>query len=275
MDYTELKAEDYKPVKCPVCKKGAFKGPRAMSMHMHLEHDNLSPKDMQKNIAIGTFGQMNVNQWVNILNKDRDPDAHKDIPSAVKKYWKFLRHEENVKAKKKKEIEAEISASKEGRTKTSTETEKGLSVLPVGKVKTKLRNANQESVIGIFIKDLNSWRFLKDALRRNPEALGDTKTQRDINLVLTKKVEIEGNEIDPKNKLLHVNEFLKFLDWEKISDDEVLYINTKGKGGAKLTKIEQVQNTFGSKSILFTFQYDKRYYKGLIRKYLQSYKKRK
>ena len=102
MDYTQLKASDYKETKCPVCKQ-LFKGPRAMSMHMHLKHDNLSPKEMQKNIAYGVYGQMKVREWVGILDKERDPDNHPEIPSAVKKYWKFLRHEETEKLRKQKE----------------------------------------------------------------------------------------------------------------------------------------------------------------------------
>jgi hypothetical protein len=252
-----------------------------MSMHIHLEHDNLSPKEMQRYIAIGTFGSANVKKWVQVLDQERNPDEHPEIPSAVKKYWKILRHEETLSSKKQKELELQKELAKKEKETSQKDEPKSIVELKVGAIKSKLRDMPKDAVLVVWIKDLNSWRFIKDAFRRNPDILSHGEDdQKDIDLKLTKSVDIEKEDnndtiVDPKDKVLHVNELLTFLDWDRISDDETIYIISKKEGGAKLTKIEKQLNVFGSESVLMTFEYDKRYYRGFVRDYLRQRKLKK
>ena len=88
-----------------------------------------------------------------------------------------------------------------------------------------------------------------------------------INSVLTKKIDLSK----PFDKqILLSGKLLKFLNRPEVDSSEYIYIDSRNEGGSKLVKIKEVEN-----GIIFEFEFDKEYYRKLIRNRVRELRKHK
>jgi len=259
----------YKPRKCKICGQTDFKNPRSLSMHMHIAHKNLDELETQHIIADTFLGSAKLAVYMKQLDgmTSKEQDENETIPPIVKKYWKLARAEKNKKEKTKQDRkEKSKAASKE--TPNKSQTASKLHVLTASTVKLKLRSMNPEAILGIFIKDLETYHFVVDVKY-------DTK-EKTLDLLTTKNADVETGKIPHKSKkLLTVEQLLYFLENAKIGGTTQFFINSASAGGSKLTKVSEGLYTDNIPAVLFTFEYDKAYYQQYMAKYFKKQKKKK
>ena len=272
MDKKKKPEFKYKTKKCKLCGKPDFKNPRALSMHMHIAHDYLDELDIQRIIATVFLGEIKVSQYMKQLDTMTTKEQEEDetIPPVVKKYWKLARAEQNRKDKPKKDLEkkkAEL-AKLNGKDKKHNRSFAKMNVLAVSNVKSKLKDFDPKSIIGIYIKDLDTYHYVIDAKYDDKKQTIDLQTARSAD-PKTLKIKSKSGE------LLTVEKLSYFLENADIPGITQFFINSAKAGGSKLTKLTEDEYLEGVKGVLFTFEYDKAYYKAYMAKYFANRKKEK
>lgn len=246
-----------KTKKCSMCGKDGFTSPRGLSMHLHLAHDNFPEIKLQKMVAVAFFGNAKLSYYVKQLfeNPSLESDPDSKIPACIRKYWKLLRAEQNAKEKAKEKYRSEKPEKQDHKQMNFG---RSINPLTVTTIKTKLADAPKNALLGVYIKDLDTCKFIKDAKK--------VTGVPGINLITTKSIKTDDGKIDPTGKLITAEVLLYFLENAGINGKEQFFVNSEGAGAAKLTKIE-VLELKSQPGVLFTFEYDKAYYK----KYMQQY----
>lgn len=256
----EREKKKIKPVSCPICGHPNLKGIRSLSKHLHAEHENKSDLALQKALVNTIFGYNTVKKWLDILaDKNIPTDKKTDIPSPVKKLFNILKAKDMIDIKAKHDKQPTISDVKH-------DNEAGLNPMSVSKVISKLELIDKNIPIGIYIKKYNSISFLKDVLHYEGINYNKDNT-KGINIVLTKKIDLNK---DLNKQILLSKKLLEFLKRDEIDNSELIYIDSRNEGGSKLVKIREVQE-----GIIFEFEFDKAYYRELIRKRVRELRKHK
>jgi hypothetical protein len=256
----EREKKKIKPVSCPICGKHGLKGIRSLSKHLHVEHENKSELAIQKALVNTIFGQNNVKNWLKILaNKNISPEKKIEIPAPVKKLFNILKSKDLIDI-----IDKVKSASVKNIKKLDDVS--GLNPLNVNSVISKLELLPKDLPIGVHIKQAGSISFLKDVLHYEGINFNKENT-KGINSVLTKKIDL-SKPLD--KQILLSGKLLKFLNRPEVDSSEYIYIDSRNEGGSKLVKIKEVEN-----GIIFEFEFDKEYYRKLIRNRVRELRKHK
>ena len=261
----------YKVKKCKLCGQTDFKNPRSLSMHMHIAHDYLEELDIQRIIANTFLGEIKVSQYMKQLDNmtTTEQDENETIPPVVKKYWKLVRAAKNKKEKPKKDLEKKkAELAKKNKNKKHSRSFSKMNVLAVSAVKSKLKDFNKDSIIGVHIKDLDTYHFVIDAKYDDKKQTIDFQTAR--------SADPETHKVKSKSgKLLTVEKLLYFLENAEIPATTQFFINSAKAGGSKLTKLTEAEYLEGIKGVLFVFEYDKAYYQQYMARYFANRKKQK
>lgn len=256
----EREKKKIKPVSCPICGKSGLRGIRSLSKHLHVEHANKTELTIQKTLVNTVFGYNNVKNWLNILSDmNIAPENKVNIPAPVKKLFNLLREKDLIKIKQKTVAKKAVSTAK-------LDDVKGLNPMSVNAVVAKLELLPKNLPIGVYIVQANTVSFLKDVLHY--EGLNFNKDNtKGINVVLTKKINLNKPFDD---QILLSGKLLKFLNRPEVDSSENIYIDSRSEGGSKLVKIKEVEN-----GIIFEFEFDKAYYRELIRNRVRDLRKHK